>query len=356
MVSIEAKCYPKGVSNIPGVDVIPVSEWIEANIEGARGPFGFTPITGGHSNLTIAVGAADGQRFVLRRPPLAAVLATAHDMSREHRSITAARKIPIPAPTPLGFCDDESVNGAPFYVMDFVDGVVLHDSEIAAEALPEIKTRRALSESVIDTLADFHLADPDDVGLGDLGRREGYLDRQLSRWQKMWEATKTRDLQDMEDAYKLLLEQKPEQKYSTIVHGDYRLGNMLIDPEAGKVNAVLDWELCTLGDPLADLGYLLNNWVMPGEEDQVGATAYPTLIGGFLSREEMVQRYLDRTGFETANPDYYRAFQYWRLGAIVEGVLSRYKKGALDNEVDLDAFVEQVNGLAAHANELLEAP
>ncbi len=337
-----------------GINLDRVTEWLIEHIDDVEAPFTFSPIAGGHSNLTFEVADGAGRKLVLRRPPLAAVLATAHDMVREYRVISAFGPTPVACPATLGLCTDESVNDAPFYVMDFVEGVVLHDRAITAETVPTDQ-RINLSRSVIDTLAALHSADPDEIGLGDLGRRSGYLERQLRRWQGQWEKTKTRELPAMDRTYQLLLEAQPEEKYNTVVHGDYRLGNMLITPETGKVVAVLDWELCTLGDPLADLGYLLNNWVEPGEADQVaGATDFPTADGGFMSRAELIDRYVDKTGFEVENPDYYRAFQFWRLGAIVEGVLSRYMKGALDNEVDLETFRVQIDSLAGKAIELAE--
>lgn len=334
---------------IPGIDVARVTAWFVANIGGVTPPLSFEPIAGGHSNLTFGVSDSAGWRLVLRRPPLTAVLATAHDMEREHRVISAFGPTPVACPATLGLCTDETVNGAPFYVMEFVDGVVLHDRQSTESAVPH-DVRLALSHSVVDTLAALHTADPDAIGLGDLGRRTGYVERQLRRWQGQWDKTKTRELPAMDQTHALLLRHLPEERYSTVVHGDYRLGNMLIDPDTGTVLAVLDWELCTLGDPLADLGYLLNNWVEPGEDHHVaGATDFPTMAGGFATRQEIVERYADQTGFVVDNADYYRAFQFWRLGAIVEGVLSRYLKGALDNEVDLEAFRTQVDSLAAEA-------
>ncbi len=324
-----------------------MSEWLAANIEGATPPFDFEFITGGHSNLTFAVTGADGRRLVLRRPPLGAVLATAHDMSREHKIISGVGRTTVPVPAALGLCSDESVNGAPFYIMDFVDGVVLHDAEIADAEMPDRGARGRLSGSVVEVLADLHLADPDAIGLGDLGRKEAYLDRQLERWRVQWEKSKTRELPAMEAVYELLVAAKPEQRYTGVVHGDYRLGNMLIDPSAGTVTAVLDWELCTLGDVMADVGYILNNWVQPGEESLRGATDYPTMAGGFSTREQLIESYSEHTGFEVRNANYYRAFQSWRLAAIVEGVLARYLKGVMaDDTVDTDAYKVQIENLA----------
>ena len=341
------------MTDVRGIDAGPVTEWMEANIPGASGPFEFEFITGGHSNLTYRVVGADGSTFVLRRPPLGAVIATAHDMGREHKIISGIGHTSVPVPAALGLCTDEAVNGAPFYIMSFVDGAVLHDSE-AAEAEITTEVRGPLSESVVDVLASLHTADPDQIGLGDLGRKEAYLDRQLKRWAGQWEKTKTRDLPSMERAHELLVAEKPEQRYTGVVHGDYRLGNMLVDPATGTVAAVLDWELCTLGDVLADVGYLLNNWVQPGEESLRGATAFPTMVGGFSTREELVARYTEKTGFEVGDVNYYRAFQNWRLAAIVEGVLARYLKGVMaDESVDTDAYRNQVEALAGEALRLL---
>jgi len=354
---------PADDSGQPSVDGIahdPVTNWLEANIDGARGPFQFEIIAGGHSNLTYRVTTSDGSQLVLRRPPLAAVLATAHDMAREHRVISAVAKTPVPVPRALGLCTDETVNGAPFYVMDYIEGVVLHDEETVLVSVPDHDVRKAVSRGAVIALADLHSADRDAIGLGDLGRTEGYVDRQLKRWQGQWEKTKTRELAAMDDAYQHLLATRPDQRYTGVVHGDYRLGNMLIDPASGEVLAVLDWELCTLGDPLADLGYLLNNWLEPGEPNYRGATDFPTQTGGFLTRAEVTEIYCDRTGFDrdhvAAHSDYYQAFQLWRLAAIVEGVYSRYLKGALgDSTIDIDAYPEQVTKLAEGSLELLDA-
>jgi aminoglycoside phosphotransferase (APT) family kinase protein len=342
------------VTDVRGIDHQPVSAWLDENIDGADGPYEFEFITGGHSNLTYKVTAVNGKGLVLRRPPLGAILASAHDMEREHRIISAVGKTAVPVPDALGLCTDDAVNGAPFYIMNYVEGVVVSDDEIAAEALPTTGERQALSLSVVDVLADLHLSNPDDIGLGELGRKEAYLDRQLKRWAGQWEKSKTRELPEMDRAHELLLEAKPDQRYTGIVHGDYRLGNMLSRPSDGTVQAVLDWELCTLGDVLADVGYLLNNWVQPGEEVIEGATSAPTMIGGFTTREEVVQRYSERTGFEVADINYYRAFQAWRLASIVEGVLNRYLQGVMgDDTVDTDQYKLQVEGLVGKALELL---
>jgi len=327
-----------------------VSEWMAQHVAGARPPFAFRMITGGHSNLTYAVTDAVGGRYVLRRPPLGAVLATAHDMGREHWIISAVAQTPVPVPRALALCLDESVNDAPFYVMNFVDGDVLEEPTDVERVLPQAATRRQLSESVVDALAALHNADVDGIGLGDLGRKEAYLDRQLHRWQGQWEKTKTRELPIMDEVYAALVAAKPQQRYTGIVHGDYRLGNMLARSD-GTIAAVLDWELCTLGDVLADVGYLMNNWAEPDEQ---AVRMIPTAAGGFLTRSEMLERYEAQTGYSVAAIEYYRAFQYWRLAAIVEGVASRYLKGVMgDPSADARLFQAQVDLLANQAWEAI---
>jgi aminoglycoside phosphotransferase (APT) family kinase protein len=208
---------------------------------------------------------------------------------------------------------------------------------------------------VIDVLADLHQVDPDRVGLGDLGRREAYLDRQLKRWRTQWEKSKTRELPAMEETYELLLQAKPQQHWSGIVHGDYRLGNMLSGRDA-RVAAVLDWELCTLGDPLADLGYLLNDWVEPSDPGAGETLLQPTAAGGFPTREELVRGYAERTGREITGIEYYQSFQSWRLAAIVEGVMARYLKGVMgDSVANTEVFRTRIDALADRALALVRA-
>lgn len=332
-----------------GIDEPKVSGWLIEHCAGLTGPLAFEPITGGHSNLTYKVCDAAGRAIVLRRPPLGAVLATAHDMGREHRIIRAMASTRVPVPPALGLCTDDSVNGAPFYVMDFVTGSVLDTPAMVRQVLPDTATRRRLSENILDALVALHSVDPDTIGLGDLGRKEAYLDRQLHRWRTQWEKSKTRELASMDDTYDLLVRAKPEQKYTGVVHGDYRLGNMLSTAD-GRVAAVLDWELCTLGDTMADLGYLMNNWADEGEHGPSQAVAMPTSTGGFMSRSEFLAAYAERSGRSVEGVEYYRAFQWWRLAAIVEGVLARYQQGVMgDPGMALEVFRAQVEQMAEEA-------
>jgi len=339
-----------------GIAPQPVADWLAANVAGLRLPLSFALITGGHSNLTYCVTDAAGRKVVLRRPPLGAVLATAHDMGREHRIISSLAGSGVPVPPALGLCSDAAVNGAPFYVMAFVEGVVLDLGSTVEKHIPRLEDRRGLGRHVIEVLALLHSVDVDAIGLGDLGRREGYITRQLKRWSTQWEQSKTRELPAMEQVYEALSSGIPEQHGSGVVHGDYRLGNLLTGKHA-RIAAVLDWELCTLGDPLADLGYLMNNWAEPGESgpEARGAALAPTVAGGFPSRREMQGHYAALTGRDVSHVDYYRAFSYWRLAAIVEGVLARYLKGVMGKAGDTSAFRSQVDGLAASALERVRA-
>jgi aminoglycoside phosphotransferase (APT) family kinase protein len=333
---------------VEGIHAENVTAWFAEHITGFKPPLSFELIAGGHSNLTFSVKDAAGYTCVLRRPPLGHVLESAHDMAREHRIISALVGSDVPVARTFGLCKDTEVNEAPFYIMDYVAGPVLHDVDVS-QTLPESE-RYDLSLHVVDVLAALHRINPDDVGLGELGRKEAYLARQLKRWNKQWEASKTHEIPAMDESSKLLAENMPEQVGASIVHGDYRLGNMIV--VGGQIQALLDWELCTLGDPLADVGYLLNSWVLPGEADEdLAATA----ISGFAPREEMAERYSAATGRDLSEINYYRAFSHWRLGAIGQGVYKRYLVGAMgeNRHMDLDTYKQSVTTRAEAALELL---
>ena len=336
-----------------GVQEDAVTAWLADLIPGLKPPLEFSLIAGGHSNLTYRFVDRSGAAYVLRRPPLGNVLESAHDMGREHRIVHALQGSKVPVPPIMGLCRDAQVNGAPFYVMGYVAGDVLHDAE-TAEAVPAAQ-RRSIGMQVIEVLAQLHAVDPDAVGLGDLGRKEAYLARQLKRWNRQWEASKTHEIPEMEETSRILAQTMPEQVGAAIVHGDYRLGNMIVGD--GKIQAVLDWELCTLGDPLADLGYLLNSWVEPGEEaPPTGAAELPpTAAGGFPSRQAISAWYEERTKRSLAGINYYRAFSHWRLAAIGQGVYKRYLTGAMgsNRDLDLDAYRETVRVRAQAALGLL---
>lgn len=317
--------------DVLGIDNEKVTAWLADLLPGLKPPLAFSLLAGGNSNLSYKCVDQTGAAYVLRRPPLGHVLESAHDMVREHRIVSAMQQsssVPV-APT-HGACADVGVTGAPFYVMSYVEGVVVTEVEIARQ-LP-MADRASLSKHLIDVLAALHHTDIDAIGLGDLARKEAYLARQLKRWTKQWQATKTHDIPEMDEAVRLLGDRMPDQVGASIVHGDYRLQNLIV--AEGKIQAVLDWELCTLGDPLADLGYLLNNWAEPGEPNSEKNVIG---IGGFYSRDELCDAYATATGRDLSHINYYRAFSSWRMAAINQGVYKRYLAGALGDDVgDID--------------------
>ena len=335
---------------IKGVDVPAVTAWFEAHIAGATPPLRFELIAGGHSNLTYRVDDGAGHTYVLRRPPLGHVLATAHDMGREHKIISALGPTDVPVAGALGLCTDESVNGAPFYVMDHVDGHVLRDAGAAQQL--SVEARRNAGLSIARTLAAIHAVDPDAVGLGDLGKKEGYIARQLKRWYGQWEQSKTRELPAIDEVHDALLARIPEQGPASIVHGDYRLDNCMVD-DGGDIIAVLDWEICTLGDPLADVGLLMVYWTEPDDATSMLLGA-PTVTEGFLTRKQVLDAYAEASGRDLGQIDFYTAFGYWKLACIVEGVYARYVGGAMGADAKgFEPFAIQVERCAAAAADVV---
>ncbi|HTN79547.1 MAG TPA: phosphotransferase family protein [Acidimicrobiales bacterium] len=336
-----------------GIDHDRVSEWLTANVDGLAPPFAFTLVAGGRSNLTFKVEDANGRAVVLRRPPLSSVLATAHDVGREFKIISALGPTPVPVPDALAHCTDPDVNDAPFYVMSFVDGIIVRDVNVGrSTTTPE--TRKVMGNSLVDVLADLHSIDPDAVGLGDLGRKDGYIERQLKRWSTQFEASRTREVPQVMEVHERLARAVPEQGPAAIAHGDYRLDNCVCHRD-GPLAAVLDWELCTLGDPLADLGMLVITWAQADDLNGARPDA-ATQLPGFPTRDEVVARYADRTGRDVSALSYYCAFQYWRLACISEGVYARYAAGAMGDQrdVDVDVLSQGTPRLAALAAAELE--
>jgi aminoglycoside phosphotransferase (APT) family kinase protein len=346
----EATGSGDGVATAPdGIDQNGVEAWFALNIPSASPPLLFERIAGGHSNLTYRVGDSGGNSWALRRPPLGKRLGSAHDMGREFKVVSALGPTAVPVAPVVGLCEDETVNGAPFYVMEFVEGPVLRGLA-EAEAFTDEAQRRAIGERVADTLAAIHAIDPDAAGLGDLGRKEDYVARQLRRWQGQWEKSKTRELALIDSVHERLSARIPAQGSATIVHGDYRLDNMILTPEC-EVAAVVDWELCTLGDPLADVGLLMAYW--PEREQAEVALGQPAnLAPGFPTRQELAARYAERSGRDLSDLDFFLALGYWKLAIILEGVYARYVAGGY-GKVDegIHAFARLVERLAEAADE-----
>src|SRR5580693_4116844 len=294
---------------IPGYDVPAVEAWIAANVPGLKTPLAWTRLEGGHSNLTYQLEDQGGRLAVIRRPPLGELLPKAHDMAREWALISALGPTPVPVPAALGFCDDVAVTGQRFYVMGHIDGHPLYNAADTERWAPP-PVRQKLAHSFIDVLADLHSVDPDAVGLGDLGKRDSYVGRQLKTWYRSWTASIEPANYDDPRAHALqqyFLDHLPDQGPARIVHGDYGVHNCLFGHD-GAVAAVVDWEISTLGDPLADLAYALNQWHDPNDDPPPRPTSGPgpaTAAPGFPSRASLAERYAARTGRDLSRLDYY---------------------------------------------------
>ncbi|MFE4700255.1 phosphotransferase family protein [Streptomyces sp. NPDC056738] len=306
----------------PGLDLDRLRALLDRERPGlVNGPLTGRLIEGGRSNLTYAV--SDGtSRWVVRRPPLGHVLATAHDMKREHRVISALHPTAVPVPDPVLLCEDDSVLGAPFYVMEFVEGTPFRTADQLAPLGPQ-RTRDAVL-ALVDTLVELHAVDPAAVGLADFGRPEGFLDRQLRRWGKQLDASRNRELAGIDELHAALGRELPTSPAPTVVHGDYRLDNVLIGPD-DRIRAILDWEMSTLGDPLTDLGLLVmysTRLELPDSPISTTASA-----AGHPEAAEIVERYAARSGRDVSAVSWYTAFAWFKLAVILEGIHYRYTKG-----------------------------
>ena len=328
---------------VVGYDVPQVEAWITAHVPALQTPLVWTRLEGGHSNLTYLVADAQGRKAVIRRPPMGELLPKAHDMAREWALISAlggmSGEHAVPVPAALGFCEDTAVTGAHFYLMGHVDGHPLYNADDARLWAPE-PLRQTLGHSFIDVLADLHAIDPDAVGLAELGKKDDYIGRQLKTWYRSWNASIAGAQLDDPRAHALqqyFLAHTPEQGPARIVHGDYGLHNTLIGAD-GRIAAVVDWEISTLGDPLADLAYALNQWAEPGDPPPVRHVP-PTSLPGFPSRQQLADRYATRTGRDLSKLDFYVGFNRWKSAAIVHGVYARYLEGKKSTVgVDLDGL------------------
>lgn len=329
---------------LPGYDVPAVEAWIAANVPALRAPLTWTRLEGGHSNLTYRLDDADGRVAVIRRPPLGELLPKAHDMAREWAVISALGPTSVPVPAALGFCDDPAVTGARFYVMGHIDGHPLYNADDTRRYVPGDK-RVAMAHSFFDALADLHALDPDEIGLSDLGKKEDYVGRQVKTWYRSWTASVAPAQYDDPRAHSLhdfFLANVPDQGPARVVHGDYGVHNVLIG-KSGVVEAVVDWEISTLGDPLADLAYALNVWPDPSDPAPPADTA-ATSPPGFPGRKALAARYAARTGRDLSKLDYYVGFNRWKSACIVHGVYARYMAGQKSTEgVDLAALKASID-------------
>jgi aminoglycoside phosphotransferase (APT) family kinase protein len=306
----------------PGIDETALGLWLEANVQGFMGPFELSKFPSGQSNPTYKIGAASGE-YVLRRKPFGQLLPSAHAVDREYRLLSALHPLDFPVPRPLALCDDPNVIGAIFYIMELARG-----RPYANGALPEFDppTRQAMYGQLVDTLADLHSIDTEAAELGDFGKPGNYFERQIMRWTRQYRDSQTDYIPEVERLIAFLPETLPEQSRTSIVHGDYRIDNVVFDGD-GTLTAVLDWELATLGDPLADFSYLAMQWVMPADGG-AGLAGLDLAALGIPAIDQIAQRYSERSGVPVADKlDWYFAYNLFRLTGIVQGIKKRVIDG-----------------------------
>jgi aminoglycoside phosphotransferase (APT) family kinase protein len=344
------------MSEIGGIHTENVTRFFRENVPGADGELRFSLISGGRSNLTYLV-EGSGRSWVLRRPPLGHVLPTAHDMGREYRVLAGLADTDVPVARPIALCEDASVNDMAFYVMEYRPGVVLAERMPAGFAETEAERRR-ISEAMVDTLVRLHAVDYRAVGLADFGRPEGYLERQVRRWSQQWERSQTGPLPEIDELIRRLNAALPTSPSPTIVHGDYRLGNMALDPhDPGRVVAVFDWEMATLGDPLADVGYTLIYWTEasdPLPSGGVGGVSPFTALPGFFTRADIVREYARRSGRNVDAIDFYQVLALYKLAVISEGIYARFLQGKTLGE-GFENLGRATTGLAQRALSIADA-
>lgn len=326
------------------LDEVRLGEWLAVNVVGFAGPFGLEKFAGGQSNPTYRVDTVSGS-YVLRRKPFGPILPSAHAVEREHQLIAALHPTGFPVARPYGLCEDPAVIGAPFYIMEMIEGRTFWDG-----SLPDMApaARTAVYEAIVDTLAALHSVDYAAVGLGDYGKPGNYFERQVARWSKQYRMSQTDDMLEVEKLIEWLPRTVPAQTRTAIVHGDFRIDNMIFAPAEPRVLAVLDWELSTLGDPLADFSYFLMSWVTEPE----GRSGVKGLTGpatGIPTIEAVVERYCAATGRDGV-PDlnWYFAYNLFRLTGIVQGIKKRIIDGNASS-TQAAATVERLPGLAASA-------
>ncbi|MCP2280455.1 phosphotransferase family protein [Nocardia amikacinitolerans] len=339
------------VSDTVAIDPAAVAGWLDSLGIEVDGPLRFSRIGLGQSNLTYLVTDAVDRRWVLRRPPLGHLLASAHDVMREARIIAALEDTAVPAPRILGVANDPAISDVPLVLMEFVDGQVVDTMEIARSLTPQ--RRREIALSLVRTLAKIHAVDIDAVGLADLASHKPYAQRQLKRWAGQWERSKTRELPELDDLTRRLVAAMPEQREITLVHGDFHLRNVIADRESGELVAALDWELSTLGEPLADMGSLLAYWAEPGED--TGGDFPASALPGFPTRAELAEVYLSETGRDPAALRYWHVLGLWKLAVIAEGVMRRAIDEPQNKAAAGTPTVELIDAIVHKAIEIADA-
>jgi len=341
---------------VPGIHHAQVSRFFRDHVPGGDCDLSFDLISGGRSNLTYLV-RGGAHEWVLRRPPLGHVLPTAHDMTREYRVLSALAGTDVPAPRTIALCEDPGVNDMPFYVMQYCPGVVLAQN-IPPGYAPTPEDRRRICLALVETLVGLHAVDYRAVGLDGFGKPEGYLERQVRRWSEQWQRSLTSELAEIDELIRRLRAALPESPAPTIVHGDYRLGNMALDRnDPGRVAAIFDWEMATLGDPLADLGYTLIYWTEAGDPlpaGGIGTTSAFTASPGFFTRAEIIAAYAERSGRSVEAIDFYQVLALYKLAVISEGIYARYLQGKTLGD-GFEGMTRSAGGLAQRALAIADA-
>jgi aminoglycoside phosphotransferase (APT) family kinase protein len=337
---------PHGREELAGLQSDAVEQWMLAHVAGLTAPLSFAPVGRGRSNLTYLVVDAKGRTVVMRRPPLGSLVESAHDLAREHGILSRLAAVGQPVPRPLAFCEDVAVTGAQFFVMERIEGVVA-DSLESVEAGLSPEARAAVAPALARTLASLHAVDLHAAGLERPGKGGDYAARQVRRWSRQWDLTKTRDLPALDLITQWLEARLPPQEAVTIVHGDYTVFNCILGHD-GDVRAILDWELSTIGDPVADLAWCLMWW--PDHEDGAAPGAIPVpLMPGFGRRAELVAEYVAASGRGIAHLGWWQVLSYWKLAVILEGILSRWMEDPANGGADPGALAPGVEKLVALA-------
>jgi len=330
------------------LDTTNLEPYLRENLEGAEGAMNVAQFGGGNANLTYLV--AFGEReFVLRRPPLGPIAPSSHDMKREHNVLAKLYKEYPLAPRSFLFCDNHDIIGADFHVMERRNGIVIR-REIPEHLVGRPDLNRRIGIAIVDALADLHMVDPAKVGLENLGKPEGFVERQLKGWEERWHKAKDKDIKDFDRLAEWLRDTRKDSGHVSLLHNDLKLDNMILNAEdPGKAEAVLDWDMCTLGDPLMDLGHLLNYWADREDPEEWGSiTSMPSNEDGFFTRDEAIDYYAKRTGFDVSNVNWYHAFGVFKLAVIIQQIYVRYLRGQTQDE-RFAKFGDRVEGLAKKA-------
>jgi aminoglycoside phosphotransferase (APT) family kinase protein len=335
------------------LDVAKLAPYLLSQIPGSHGPLAVEQFPSGHSNLTYLLKLGD-RELVLRRPPFGSKVKSAHDMGREYRILSKLRPVFPYVPAALAFEESGDLMGAQFYVMERIRGVILRRN-LPDELGFDAAKKRKLDEAFVDMMVNLHLLDYKAAGLGDLGKPEGYVERQVSGWTKRYEGSKTDDIPSVDQCAQWLAAKLPKEVGASLIHNDYKFDNLILDPaDPTKIIGILDWEMSTLGDPLMDFGTALGYWVEEGDSDELKMISFgPTLTPGSMTRRELAERYAAKTGFDISRLDFYYVFALWKTAVVLQQIYYRYKNGLTKDERFAN-FIYAVQILCTQAVKVIE--